>query len=196
MFESLQDGLKGAFKSLRGKGKLTEANMRDGLKMVETSLLEADVSIDVIRGFMASVSEQALGEKVLLSLDPSEQLIKIVNDELIELLGPTEEGLTFDRDLNIIMMCGLQGAGKTTTCGKLARLLQKQANITPLLCAADLQRPAAIDQLHVLGESLNVPVFSDRDEKDPVKVCKAAVAKAKADGNKVLILDTNMRKAY
>ncbi|MCL4141668.1 UNVERIFIED_CONTAM: hypothetical protein GTU68_058096 [Idotea baltica] len=92
-------------------------------------------------------------------------------------------------------MCGLQGAGKTTTCGKLARLLQKQANITPLLCAADLQRPAAIDQLHVLGESLNVPVYSDRDEKDPVKVCKAAVAKAKADGNKVLILDTAGRLA-
>jgi signal recognition particle subunit SRP54 len=141
MFDSLQDGLKGAFKSIRGKGKLTEANMRDGLKMVETSMLEADVSIDVIRGFMDKVSSQALGEKVLLALDPSEQLVKIVNDELIELLGPVQEDLKFDRDLNIIMMCGLQGAGKTTTCGKLARLLQKQAGITPLLCAADLQRP-------------------------------------------------------
>ena len=154
MFDSLQDGLKGAFKTIRGKGKLTEGNMRDGLKMVETSLLEADVSIDVIRSFMANVTEKALGEKVLLALDPSEQLIKVVNDELIEILGPVQEDLTFDRELNIIMMCGLQGAGKTTTCGKLARLLQKQAGITPLLCAADLQRPAAIDQLHVLGLSL------------------------------------------
>ena len=195
MFDSLQDGLKGAFKTLRGKGKLTEANMRDGLKMVESSLLEADVSIDVIRGFMASVTEKALGEKVLLALDPGEQLVKVVNDELIELLGPVQEDLTFDRELNIIMMCGLQGAGKTTTCGKLARLLQKQAGITPLLCAADLQRPAAIDQLHVLGDSLNVPVYSDREEQDPVKVCKAAVAKAKADGNRVLILDTAGRLA-
>ena len=195
MFDSLQDGLKGAFKTLRGKGKLTEGNMRDGLKMVENSLLEADVSIDVIRSFMASVTEKALGEKVLLALDPSEQLVKVVNDELIELLGPVQSELTFDRDLSIIMMCGLQGAGKTTTCGKLARLLQKQAGITPLLCAADLQRPAAIDQLHVLGDSLNVPVYSDREEQDPVKVCKAAVAKAKADGNKVLILDTAGRLA-
>ena len=195
MFDSLQDGLKGAFKTLRGKGKLTEGNMRDGLKMVENSLLEADVSIDVIRGFMASVTEKALGEKVLLALDPSEQLVKVVNDELIELLGPVQEDLKFDRELNIIMMCGLQGAGKTTTCGKLARLLQKQADITPLLCAADLQRPAAIDQLHVLGDSLGVPVYSDREEQDPVKVCKAAVAKAKADGNRVLILDTAGRLA-
>ena len=112
MFDSLQDGLKGAFKSLRGKGKLTEGNMRDGLKMVENSLLEADVSIDVIRSFMTSVTEKALGEKVLLALDPSEQLVKVVNDELIELLGPVQSELTFDGDLSIIMMCGLQGAGK------------------------------------------------------------------------------------
>ena len=149
----------------------------------------------MIRSFIANVTEKALGEKVLLALDPSEQLVKVVNDELIEILGPVQEDLTFDRELNIIMMCGLQGAGKTTTCGKLARLLQKQAGITPLLCAADLQRPAAIDQLHVLGDSLNVPVYSDREEQDPVKVCKAAVAKAKADGNKVLILDTAGRLA-
>ena len=104
MFDSLQDGLKGAFKTLRGKGKLTEGNMRDGLKMVENSLLEADVSIDVIRSFMTSVTEKALGEKVLLALDPSEQLVKVVNDELIELLGPVQSELTFDGDLSIIMM--------------------------------------------------------------------------------------------
>jgi signal recognition particle subunit SRP54 len=195
MFDSLQDGLKGAFKSLRGKGKLTEGNMRDGLKLVETSLLEADVSIDVVRSFMTSVTEQALGEKVLLALDPSEQLVKIVHDELIELLGPVDDNLRLDKEVNIIMMCGLQGSGKTTTCGKLARLLMREAKITPLLCAADLQRPAAIDQLHVLGESLGVPVYSDKTETDPIKVCKAAVAKAKADKNPVVILDTAGRLA-
>lgn len=195
MFDSLQDGLKGAFKSLRGKGKLTEANMRDGLKLVETSLLEADVSIDVIRSFMGRITEQALGEKVLLALNPSEQLVKIVHDELIELLGPVDDDLRLDQEVNIIMMCGLQGSGKTTTCGKLARLLQRDAKITPLLCAADLQRPAAIDQLHVLGETLGVPVYSDKNEKDPIKVCQAAVAQAKANNNKVVILDTAGRLA-
>ncbi len=195
MFDSLQDGLKGAFKSLRGKGKLTESNMRDGLKLVETSLLEADVSIDVIRAFMDRVTEQALGEKVLLALNPSEQLVKIVYEELVQLLGPVGDDLRLDQEVNIIMMCGLQGSGKTTTCGKLARLLQREAKITPLLCAADLQRPAAIDQLSVLGESLGVPVYFDKEEKDPIKVCRAAVAQARANKNPVVILDTAGRLA-
>ena len=194
MFDSLQDGLKGAFKSLRGKGKMTEGNMREGLKMVEQSLLDADVSIDVVKSFMASVSEKALGEKVLLSLDPSEQVVGIVNEELIELLGPVDEKFTFTKDVNIIMMCGLQGSGKTTTCGKLAKLLQQQ-KIEPLLVAADLQRPAAIDQLHVIGDSLGVPVYSEKGEQDPVKVCRNAVAKAKAEKCKVVILDTAGRLA-
>jgi signal recognition particle subunit SRP54 len=194
MFDSLQDGLKGAFKSLRGKGKMTEGNMRDGLKMVEQSLLDADVSIDVVKSFMASVTEKALGEKVLLSLDPSEQVVGIVNEQLIELLGPVDESLTFHKEVNIIMMCGLQGSGKTTTCGKLAKLLQQQ-KIEPLLVAADLQRPAAIDQLHVIGDSLGVPVYSEKGEQDPVKVCRNAVAKAKAENRKVVILDTAGRLA-
>ena len=157
MFDSLQDGLKGAFKSLRGHGKLTEANMREGLKLVENSLLEADVSIDVVRDFMGRVTEQALGEKVLLSLRPGEQLTGVVREELINLLGPVDDQLRLDKECNIIMMCGLQGSGKTTTCGKLAQMLQRTAKINPMLVAADLQRPAAIDQLHVLGDSLNVP---------------------------------------
>ena len=182
MFDSLQDGLKGAFKSLRGKGKLTESNMREGLKLVETSLLEADVSIDVTRSFMGSVTEKALGEKVLLALDPSEQLVKVVYDELTDLLGPVDDDLRLDQEVNIIMMCGLQGSGKTTTCGKLAKLLQRDAKITPLLCAADPQRPAAIDQLHVLGDSLGVPVYSNKEESDPVKVCQEAVAHLTACG--------------
>ncbi len=195
MFDSLQDGLKGAFKTIRGKGKLTEANMREGLKLVETSLLEADVSIDVVRSFMNNVTEQALGEKVLLSLAPSEQLVKVVRDELVDILGPVDDELRFDKPLTIIMMCGLQGSGKTTTCGKLAKLLDRKANIKPLLCAADLQRPAAIDQLHVLGEQLGTAVYSDKEEKDPVKVCLAAVAKAKAENIPVVILDTAGRLA-
>ena len=194
MFDSLQDGLKSAFKSIRGQGRLTEANMRDGLKMVENSLLEADVSIDVVRSFMERVTEQALGEKVLLSLRPSEQVAGIVREELIGLLGPVETEFKLNKPVNIIMMCGLQGSGKTTTCGKLGRLLQRN-KITPLLAAADLQRPAAIDQLHVIGDQLNLPVYSNREEKDPVKVCKAAVEQARANGNQVVILDTAGRLA-
>ena len=194
MFGNLQDGLQAAFKSLRGKGKLTEANMRDGLKMVEQSLLEADVSFDVVRHFMSRVTEEALGEKVLLSLKPSEQLIGIVHRELIELLGDVEDGLTFNKDVNIIMMCGLQGAGKTTTCGKLARLL-KRKKIEPMLVAADLQRPAAIEQLHVIGDQVGVPVYSEKGESDPVKVCRNAVELAKKENRNVVILDTAGRLA-
>ncbi len=194
MFDSLQDGLKGAFKSLRGKGKLTEGNMRDGLKMVEQSMLDADVSIDVVRSFMSSVSQQALGEKVLLALRPEEQLVGIVNEELVKLLGPVDSAFEFHKDVNIIMMCGLQGSGKTTTCGKLAKLFQREG-ITPLLVAADLQRPAAIDQLHVIGDQIGVPVYSEKGEQDPIKVCSNAVAKAKAENCKVVILDTAGRLA-
>jgi signal recognition particle subunit SRP54 len=195
MFDSLQDGLRGAFKSITGKGKLTEANMREGLKLVENSLLEADVSIDVIRDFMGKVTEQAVGEKVLLALNPSDQLVKVVHDELVGLLGPVEDELRLDKNPTIIMMCGLQGAGKTTTCGKLARMLKRQAKLTPLLCAADLQRPAAIDQLHVLGDTLEIPVYSNREIQDPVQVCREAVAQAKKNGNPVVILDTAGRLA-
>ena len=194
MFESLQDGLKSAFKSLRGKGKLTEGNMRDGLAMVEQSLLEADVSYAVAQDFMAQVTQQALGEKVLLALNPSEQLIGIVHQELLNLLGTSDASFHLRDKVNVLMLCGLQGSGKTTTCGKLARLLLEQ-NIKPLLVAADLQRPAAIDQLHVLGEQLGVPVYSEKGAQDPVKVCQDAVKQAKAEEAKVVILDTAGRLA-
>ena len=191
MFEALQDGLSGAFKSLRGQGKLSEANMRDGLKLVERSLLEADVSFEVVRDFMGRVSEQALGEKVLKSLNPSEQIIGIVHQELINLMGPVDHSMHLlgNQDVTVLMMCGLQGSGKTTTCGKLARML-KERDRKPLLVAADLQRPAAIDQLHVLGEQLGVPVYSNRAEQDPVTVCKSAVQEAKKLGADTVILDT------
>ncbi len=194
MFESLQENLQSALKTLRGKGKLTEANMRAGLQLVEQSLLDADVSYSVVKDFMAGVTEKALGQRVLLSLDPSQQVIGIVYDELIKLLGPVDPSLHLRGDVTVIMLCGLQGSGKTTTCGKLSRMLL-DSNIKPMLVAADLQRPAAIDQLHVLGEQLGVPVYSERGAKDPVKVCQAAVDKAKEEKLRVVILDTAGRLA-
>jgi signal recognition particle subunit SRP54 len=194
MFESLQDGLKSALKSLRGKGKLTETNMRDGLKLVEQSMLEADVSYEVVKDFMANVTEKALGRRVLLSLDPSQELVGIVRDELINILGPVDPSLHLRGETTILMMCGLQGSGKTTTCGKLARLLLNN-KVTPLLVAADLQRPAAIDQLCVIGEQLGVPVFADKTAKDPVKLCQEAVQKAIREELRVVILDTAGRLA-
>ena len=133
--------------------------MRDGLDIVQTAMLEADVSYQVVQDFMAHVSERALGKRVLLSLRPHEELVSIVHSELISILGPVDPSLHLKKEgPTIIMLCGLQGSGKTTTCGKLAQLL-KEENIKPLLVAADLQRPAAIDQLHVIGKQLGVPVY-------------------------------------
>jgi signal recognition particle subunit SRP54 len=191
MFEALQDGLNSALKSLRGHGKLSEANMRDGLKLVEKSLLEADVSFAVVREFMGRVSEQAVGERVLKSLNPSQQVVGIVYQELVNLMGPVDHSLHLRgaNDVTVLMMCGLQGSGKTTTCGKLGRMLKARGR-RPMLVAADLQRPAAIDQLHVLGQQLELPVFSDRTQKDPVTVCNAAVKEAKKHNADVVILDT------
>jgi signal recognition particle subunit SRP54 len=195
MFKSLQDGLQSAFKTIRGKAKLTEANMRDGLRLVEQSLLEADVSYDAVKAFMGQVTEAALGEKVMKSLDPSQQLIGIVHKELIDLLGPVDYSLHLKQDgTTVIMLCGLQGSGKTTTCGKLAQLLKREG-IKPQLVALDLKRPAAIQQLHVLGEQLDVPVYSELGAKDPVAVARNAVKQAKENGAKVVILDTAGRLA-
>lgn len=194
MFESLQEGLQSAFKSLRGKGKLTEANMRDGLKMVESSLIEADVSYSVVQSFMAKVSERAVGRRVLLSLKPHEELIKIVYDELVEILGPVDNAIPVKKGMSIIMMCGLQGSGKTTTCGKLAKMLKEQ-QAKPMLVAADLQRPAAIEQLRVLGEQLGVPVHVQHGEADPIAVCQEAIRIAKLSDVNVVILDTAGRLA-
>jgi signal recognition particle subunit SRP54 len=191
MFEALQDGLSSALKTMRGHGKLSESNMRDGLKLVEKSLLEADVSFSVVRDFMSHVTEQAVGERVLKSLNPSQQVVGIVNQELINLMGPVDHSLHLKgaNDVTVLMMCGLQGSGKTTSTGKLGRML-KQRGRRPLLVACDLQRPAAIDQLHVLGEQLEIPVYSDRTSKDPVAVANAAVREAKKQNADVVILDT------
>jgi signal recognition particle subunit SRP54 len=195
MFQSLQEGLMSAFKTLQGKGKLTEANMRDGIAMVERSLVEADVNIDVVRKFVEDVTVAAEGRRVLLSLRPHEEFIKIVFEELVQLLGPVDNALAIKRgELATIMMCGLQGAGKTTTCGKLALLIKEQ-KLKPYLIAADLQRPAAIEQLHVLGKQLGVGVFSKMGSTDPVAVCREGIVAAKAAGADVVILDTAGRLA-
>ncbi len=195
MFESLQEGLQSAFKSLRGKGKLSESNIRDGLKMVEDAMIEADVSYSVVRAFMDQVTEKAVGQKVLLALKPHEELIRIVYEQLVEILGPVDIAIPVKRDdVTILMLCGLQGSGKTTTCGKLAQLLKEQ-KVKPFLVAADLQRPAAIEQLHVIGRQLDVPVYSQLGAQDPVQVCRDGVAKAKQEGAGIVILDTAGRLA-
>jgi len=194
MFERLQDGIQSAVKTLRGKGRLSEANMSDGLKLVEQSLLDADVSYSVVQDFMGKVQAKAMGEEVLLALDPSEHVIGIVRDELIDLLGPVDESLNLNQPVNVLMLCGLQGSGKTTTCGKLAKTIMA-AGGKPMLVAADLQRAAAMSQLHVLGEQLEIPVYSDPDATDPVEVCRQGVAKAREHDANVVILDTAGRLA-
>ena len=189
MFESIQEGLTGALRTLRGKGRLTEANMREGLRLVQQALLEADVSFSVVKDFMGRVSDDAVGESVLKSLDPSQQVVGIVHRELVNLMGPVDHSLHLKPDLTVLMLCGLQGSGKTTTAGKLGRLIKERGR-KPLLVAADLQRPAAIDQLHVIGEQLGIDVFSEKGATDPVAVCQKAAKRAKELGADVVILDT------
>lgn len=194
MFESLHDGLLSALKALRGKGRLTEANMRESLALVEQSLLEADVAYSVVKDFMARVSTKALGQNVLDSLDPGEQFIGIVHDELVQVMGPVDSSIALRKTPTILMLCGLQGSGKTTTCGKLARFL-KQQGVRPYLVAADLQRPAAMEQLRIIGESLDIPVHVEMGSSDPVAVCQRGIEAAKKADAQICILDTAGRLA-
>ena len=174
-FEGLSDKLQGVFKGLKGKGSLTEADINAAMKEVKLALLEADVNFKVVKEFVADVKEKALGEEVMKSLTPAQQVIKIVNDQLIELMGGASSKLTYSpKGFTVYMMVGLQGTGKTTTCGKLALWLKKNGK-KPMLCACDIYRPAAIDQLEVVGQSVDVPVFAMRDTKDPSKIAKAAI---------------------
>src|SRR5512135_3138795 len=189
MFDDLQKRLTSAFGRFRARGLLTEANIKDGLREVRTALLEADVNYNVVQEFMNRVSERAVGAQLIKSVRPEQQIVKIVHDELVELMGPGDPSIRFEKTgPTILMLCGLQGSGKTTTCGKLARLLAGQGR-KPLLVAADLQRPAAIEQLRVIGAQLNVPVFSEPNS-NPVKVCQGAVIEAKRQGRDTIILDT------
>jgi signal recognition particle subunit SRP54 len=190
MFESLTSSLSSAIASLRGRGKLTEANMREGLSAVRTALLEADVAYDVADGFLTRVSDDAVGERVLESLDPAQQLVGIVHRELVNLMGPVDHSLHLQPGkTTILMLCGLQGSGKTTTCGKLAKRIKRQGQGV-MLVAADLQRPAAIEQLAVLGGQIGVPVHVPDGASDPVAVCRAGVERARQEGISVVILDT------
>ena len=189
MFEGIQRGLSEALKKLRGRGRLSEANIRDGLQEVRRALLDADVNFTVANEFIGRVEQRSLGQTVLRSVDPSEQIVKIVYDELVQLMGPVDTAIPFAKDRpTVIMLCGLQGQGKTTTAGKLALTLRDRGR-RPLLVAADLQRPAAIDQLKVLGEQLGVPVYSE-SPASPVDVCRNAVAYAKNSLLDTVILDT------
>jgi signal recognition particle subunit SRP54 len=190
MFESITKNLTDALGNIT-RGRLTESNIREGMAQVRKALLEADVNYDVAKEFCDRVTEQAVGEQVLKSLKPGEQIVGIVYHELINLMGPVDHSLAVRRDdLSVIMMCGLQGSGKTTTCGKLARMLKEQG-VQPMLVAADLQRPAAIEQLRVIGEQIDVPVYwEEAGSSTPVKVCTNAKREAKKQGANLLILDT------
>jgi len=189
MFEKLQSGLFEAIRTLTGKGKLTEANMREGLRMVQQALLEADVSLPVVKAFLEKVSQEALGARVLQSLRPTHQLLAIVYEQLVALMGPVDHELRLKPSGATIMLCGLQGSGKTTTAAKLGRYLQMKGR-KPLLVAADLQRPAAIEQLQVLGEKIGVPVYVEKGATDPLPVCRNALRQMSALGADVAILDT------
>jgi len=189
-FESLAEKLQGAFNQLRGKGKLNEKDVKDAMREVKLALLEADVNFKVVKDFINTVTERAIGESVMQSLTPGQQVIKIVNDELTNLMGKTQSKIEYSsKPPTVIMMAGLQGAGKTTTCGKLGGLLKKQGK-RPLLVACDIYRPAAIQQLKVVGEKVGVPVFEMGNQTSPVEIAKAGLAHAIHFNNDVVILDT------
>ncbi len=190
-FESLADKLQNVFKNLRGKGRLSEADVKAALKEVKMALLEADVSFKVVKQFISSVQERAIGQDVLESLTPGQMVIKIVNEELVKLMGSetTEIALKPQNEITVIMMIGLQGAGKTTTTAKLAGKFKAKGR-KPLLAACDVYRPAAIKQLQVNGEKVGVPVFTMGDNQNPVNIAKAAVEHARKEGMNLVFLDT------
>lgn len=195
MFDNLSDKLDKALHVLKGHGQITEINVAETTKEVRRALLDADVNFKIAKEFTNRVKEKALGQNVLTTLQPGQLMVKIVKDELTQLMGGESEGINLSGKLSVILMSGLQGSGKTTFSGKLANFLKTKKSKNPLLVACDVYRPAAIDQLHVVGEQIGVPVYSDRDNTDPVAIAKAGIAKAKADGNNVVIIDTAGRLA-
>ncbi len=190
VFEGLADKLQNTFKRLKGKGKLTEDDVSEAMREVRLALLAADVNLKVTKEFIKKVKERAIGEDVLKSLTPGQQVIKVVHEELIELMGGAQSKITIaPKPPTVIMLVGLQGAGKTTTSGKLANLLRKQGR-RPVLVAGDVYRPAAIKQLQVLGKSLDIPVFSMGDKQSPVDIAKGAMEYANSNGHDLVIIDT------
>ena len=195
MFESLSDKLDNALHVLKGHGQITEVNVAETLKEVRRALVDADVNYKIAKEFTTTVKEKALGQDVLTALKPGQMMVKLVKDELTQLMGGDAEGINLSGNPSVILMSGLQGSGKTTFSGKLANYLKTKKTKKPLLVACDVYRPAAINQLHVVGDQVGVEVFSDEGNQDPVAISKAAIAHAKANGHNVVIIDTAGRLA-
>jgi signal recognition particle subunit SRP54 len=195
MFENLTDKFERAFKVLKGQGQITEINVAETLKEVRRALLDADVNFKTAKDFTVRVKEIALGRNVLTAISPGQLMTKICHEELVELMGGNEEDINYQGNPGIILMSGLQGSGKTTFSGKLANYLKTKKGKKPLLVACDVYRPAAIDQLHVLGDQLGIEVYSNKEEKNPVEIAKAAIIYAKSNGFNVVIVDTAGRLA-
>ncbi len=195
MFDALTDRLGNVFRGLRGRGRITEENVSEVMREIRTALLEADVNLEVAREFCDEVQQKAVGAEIIKTLKPAEVMVKIVHDELVSLMGPVDPRVPFvSPGPTVLLMAGLQGSGKTTTCGKLAKMLMSKAK-RPLLVAADLKRPAAIDQLEVLGEQIDCPVYTERGHQNPVKVCRNGIKHARKTDRDLVILDTAGRLA-
>ena len=195
MFDQLSTKIEGALHKLRGKGKINELNIAESMKEIRKALLDADVNYKIAKDFTNTVKEKAMGQQVLQSLQPGQLMVKIVRDELANLMGSNASELQIGSKLSVVLMAGLQGSGKTTFSGKLANYLKTKKSKKPLLVACDVYRPAAIDQLHIVGEQLGVEVYSDREQKDPVIIANAGLEKAKTEGFNVVIIDTAGRLA-
>src|ERR1700712_1176231 len=195
MFENLSDKLDRAFKVLKGQGTITEINVAETMKEIRKALLDADVNYKTAKAFTDDVRQKALGNNVLTAVSPGQLLTKLMNDELTELMGGSTAELDLKASPTVILIAGLNGAGKTTFTGKLANFLKTQKNKKPLLVADDIYRPAAIDQLMILGEQIGVPVYTNRESKDPVAIAREGIALAKQNGHNVVIIDTAGRLA-
>ena len=195
MFDNLSERLERSFKILKGEGKITEINVAETLKDVRRALLDADVNYKVAKSFTDTVKEKALGQNVLTAVKPSQLMVKIVHDELAKLMGGEATELNLKGHPAIILMAGLNGAGKTTFSGKLALMLKNKKSKKPLMAACDVYRPAAIEQLKVLGEQMQIPVYSEPESKDPVQIALNAIHEAKAKGYDVVVVDTAGRLA-
>ncbi len=195
MFENLSDRLERSFKLLKGQGRITEINVAETLKDIRRALLDADVNFEIAKTFTDTVKEKAMGQQVLTAVKPGQMITKIVHDELAQLMGGTFVDINIKGNPAVILMAGLQGSGKTTFSGKLANMLQNKKGRHPLLVAGDVYRPAAIEQLKVLGGQINVPVYTEEGNKDPVKIAKNAIKHARQNGNDIVIIDTAGRLA-
>ena len=195
MFDNLSEKLDKALHVLKGRGQITEINVAETMKEIRRALLDADVNFKIAKEFTNKVKEKALGQNVLTTLQPGQLMVKIVKDELTQLMGGEAEGIDLSGNPSVVLMSGLQGSGKTTFSGKLANYLKKKKNKKPLLVACDVYRPAAIDQLHIVGEQVGVEVYSDKENNDPVAIAKAGIEHAKENGQNVVIIDTAGRLA-